>query len=434
MARTRLIGGVALGAIAAIASFACGAQQSSNQTTGPQPGITKDTITIGATFPASGPASAYYSVAKGADAYFEYVNAHGGVAGGHKIKFIVLDDQYSANVTPAKARELVEQDNVFLTFGDLGTPNNLAVRDYYNQQKVPQVQVFTGSDHWGNDYSQFPWTMGWQPDYGAESIIYAKYVKENESSAKIAILFQNDDYGQDYVKGLQKGFGSDYDKFVVKTATYNQGDPTDMSSQVNQLKASGATSFYVVATPAYAANAVTNAVKSGWNPKLIMNNVSASASTWRGVSKSLGSSAQLDGMISTAYLKDPLDTARYANDKGVQLFKTVMTDYGSALATPACPADGSDAFCVAGMGSAYTLVSVLNKAQKDGQLTRKHVMDIECCNLHITDDPLLLPGMVVYTSKTDHFPIRQMQVEKWQTDHWVLVGNLLDGRPGGTPK
>jgi branched-chain amino acid transport system substrate-binding protein len=428
------VGALALGGVAAIVSFACGAQQSTNQqATGPQPGITKDTITIGATFPVSGSAAAYYSVAKGADAYFEYVNANGGI-GGKKIKYIVLDDQYLPANTPAKARELVEQDNVFLTFGDLGTPTNLSVRDYYNQQKVPQLQVFTGSDHWGNDYSQYPWTLGWQPDYGAESIIYAKYVKQNESNDKIAILYQNDDYGQDYVKGLQQGFGSDYDKYVVKTATYNAGDPTDMSSQVNQLKASGANTFYVVATPAYAANAVTNAVKSGWNPKLIMNNVSASASTWRGVVKGLGSSAQIDGMISTAYLKDPLDTTRYANDKGVQLFKSVMEQYGGALATPACPSDGSDAFCVSGMASAYTLVEVLKKANSDGQLTRKHVMDIECCSMHFSDNPLLLNGMVVYTSKNDHFPIRQMQIEKWQTDHFVLVGNLVDGRPGGTPK
>jgi ABC-type branched-subunit amino acid transport system substrate-binding protein len=435
MSRLPLMSRLAVGAIAAVVALACGSQTSTNnQTTENQPGVTKDQITIGATFPASGPASAYYSVAKGADAYFEYVNAHGGVAGGRKIKYIVLDDQYSSNITPAKARELVEQDNVFLTFGDLGTPNNLAVRDYYNQQKVPQLQVFTGSDHWGNDYDQYKWTIGWQPDYGAESIVYSKWIKQNASDAKIAILYQNDDYGLDYVKGLKQGLGSDYDKMVVKTATYATNDPVDMSSQVNQLKASGANWFYVVATPNYAKSAVEKAVQSGWNPKFIMNNVAASASTWRAAVKDLGTSAPVDGMLSTAYLKDPLDTTRYSSDKGVQLFKDVMTQYGGALASPACPADGSDAFCVSGMASAYTLIWALNKAQKDGQLTRQHVMDVECCNLKVTDDPLLLPGMVVYTSKSDHFPIRQMQIETWQADHWVLQGNLIDGRPGGTPK
>src|SRR5919201_6760518 len=187
MGQKRRAGGTAVVALVALVAFACGSQQSANQTTGPQPGVTKDTITIGATFPVSGPAAAYYSVAKGADAYFEYVNAHGGVAGGRKIKFTVLDDQYLPANTPAKARELVEQDNVFLTYGDLGTPTNLAVRDYYNQQKVPQIQVFTGSDHWGNDYDQYKWTMGWQPDYMAESIIYSKWLKQNAADAKIAI-------------------------------------------------------------------------------------------------------------------------------------------------------------------------------------------------------------------------------------------------------
>ena len=318
----------------AVMALACGAQQTANQQTQTDPGVTSTEIKIGATYPISGSASAYYSVAKGADAYFEYVNAHGGVAGGRKIKYIVLDDKYSSNETPAKARELVEQDNVFLTFGDLGTPNNLAVRDYYNQQKVPQIQVFTGSDHWGNDYDQYKWTMGWQPDYGAESIVYSKWIKQNAADAKIAILYQNDDYGLDYVKGFKQGLGSDYDKMVIKTATYATNDPVDMSSQVNQLKASGATWFYVVATPNYAKNAVENAIKSGWNPKFIMNNVAGSASTWRATVKGLGSSAGIDGMVSTSYLKDPLDTARYGSDAGVKLFKDVMTQFGGALASP----------------------------------------------------------------------------------------------------
>ena len=419
---------VALAALVLLLAGSAGAQSISD------PGVTATTVLVGGTVPLTGQAAAFGTVAPGAKAYFEYVNAHGGVAGGRKIKYIVLDDKYSSNETPAKARELVEQDNVFLTFGDLGTPNNLAVRDYYNQQKVPQIQVFTGSDHWGNDYDQYKWTMGWQPDYGAESIVYSKWIKQNAADAKIAILYQNDDYGLDYVKGFKQGLGSDYDKMVIKTATYATNDPVDMSSQVNQLKASGATWFYVVATPNYAKNAVENAIKSGWNPKFIMNNVAGSASTWRATVKGLGSSAGIDGMVSTSYLKDPLDTARYGSDAGVKLFKDVMTQFGGALASPPCPSDGSDAFCVAGMASAYTLVWVLNKAQKDGQLTRQHVMDIECCQLRINDDPLLLPGMVVYTSKTDHFPIRQLQVQTWQGDHWVLQGSLIDGRPGGTPK
>jgi branched-chain amino acid transport system substrate-binding protein len=420
--------GLGIAAVAAVVALACGSQQGQTTTT-TDVGITKDTITIGGTFPVSGPASAYYSVAKGANAYFEYTNANGGI-GGRKIKYIVVDDAYSAANTPAKARELVQDDQVFLTYGDLGTPNNLAVRDYYNQQKVPQLFVFTGSSHWGGDYDQYPWTLGWQPDYITEGKIYAKYILTSEPTDKIGILYQNDDYGKDYVNGLKKGLGDKAGSMVVKEVTYNTGDPVDMKSQVNQLKASGADTFYVAATPNYAANAVTNAIASGWNPKLYMNNVSASTSTWRQVTGKLGAAAtKVDGMISTVYYKDPLDTAKWGNDPGVKLFKDVMTKYGGALApSQPCASDGSDGFCVAGMASAFTLVDVLKKANSDGQLTRKHVMDIACCAMNETNNPLLLPGEVVSTSKTNHFPIQQMQLEKWTGDHWVPFGSVIDAR------
>jgi len=416
-------------AAVAIITLACGAQQGQTSATQTDVGVTKDTITIGGTFPVSGPATAYYSVAKGADAYFEYTNAHGGI-GGRKIKYTVVDDAYSAANTPAKARELVQDDQVFLTYGDLGTPNNLAVRDYYNQQKVPQLFVFTGSSHWGADYTQYPWTLGWQPDYVSEGKIYAKYMLQNESSDKIGILYQNDDYGKDYVNGLKQGLGDKASSMIVKEVTYNTGDPIDMKSQVNALKGSTADTFYVAATPNYAANAVTNAIASGWNPKLYMNNVSNSTSTWRKVAGALGaSSAKVDGMISTVYLKDPVDTAKWGSDSGVALFKTVMSQFGGALApSQPCPADGTDGFCVAGMASAYSLVDLLKKANADGQLTRKHVMDIACCGFNETNNPLLLPGEVVNTTKTNHFPIQEMQLEKWQSDHWVTFGQVIDAR------
>src|SRR5438270_384885 len=281
-------------AAVAIITLACGAQQGQTSATQTDVGVTKDTITIGGTFPVSGPATAYYSVAKGADAYFEYTNAHGGI-GGRKIKYTVVDDAYSAANTPAKARELVQDDQVFLTYGDLGTPNNLAVRDYYNQQKVPQLFVFTGSSHWGADYTQYPWTLGWQPDYVSEGKIYAKYMPQNESSDKIGILYHNDDYGKDYVNGLKQGLGDKASSMTV-------------------------------------------------------------------------------------------------------------------------------------MASAFSLVDVLKKANADGQLTRKHVMDIACCGFNETNNPLLLPGEVVNTTKTNHFPIQEMQLEKWQGDHWVTFGQVIDAR------
>jgi ABC-type branched-subunit amino acid transport system substrate-binding protein len=400
--------------------LACGSQQSAAQQAKTDIGVTKDTITIGATYPVSGSASAYYSVAKGANAYFEYINSKGGV-NGRKIKYLVVDDAYTPANTPAKARELVEEDQVFLTYGNLGTPTNLAVRDYYNSKKVPQLFVFTGSSHWGADYAKYPWTLGWQPDYVTESKIYAKYILQNEASAKIAILYQNDDYGQDYVNGIKQGLGSKASSMIVADATYNAGDPVDMSSQVNKLKSSGANTFYVVATPNYAANAVRNAISSGWKPKLYMNNVSGASSTWRAVVKALGASAGVDGMVTTTYLKDPLDTAKWGNDSGVQLFHQVMTKYGNG-----CDPTGADSFCVSGMASAYTMVDVLKQA--GNQLTRQHVMDIAAKSLKEKNNPLLLPGMVVQTTKSDHFPIQQEQLQRWETDHWVPFGQLFNAR------
>ncbi|HEY4865243.1 MAG TPA: ABC transporter substrate-binding protein [Candidatus Dormibacteraeota bacterium] len=405
----------------ALTAVACGAQQSGSQATKTDPGVTQDTITLGATYPVSGTASFYYSVAKGAGAYFEYINNEKGGVNGRKIKYIVVDDAYTPANTPAKARELVQQDKVFLTYGNLGTPTNLAVRDYYNQQKVPQLFVFTGSSVWGADYSKYPWTLGWQPDYVTEGKIYARYITQSEASDKIGVLYQNDQYGKDYLNGLRAGLGDKAAAMITDTATYNANDPVDMSSQVNKLKASGANTFYVAATPAYAANAVTNAVKNGWKPKIYMNNVSGASATWRGVVKGLGASAGVDGMISSTYLKDPLDTAKWGNNAGVKLFRDVMTRYGNG-----CDPSGADSFCISGMASAFTMVNLLRQAGND--LTRKHVMDLACCALNETDNPLLLPGTVVKTTKTDHFPVQQEQLQRWEQDHWVPFGPVLDAR------
>jgi branched-chain amino acid transport system substrate-binding protein len=408
-------------ATVALAVVACGSQQSSSQQVKTDPGVTKDTITLGATFPISGTASFYYSTAKGASAYCEYVNSEKGGVNGRKIKYTVVDDAYTPSNTPAKARELVQQDKVFLTYGNLGTSPNLAVRDYYNQQRVPQLFVFSGSSHWGADYSQYPWTLGWLPAYTTEGKIYAKYILQNDASAKIGILYQNDEYGKDYLNGMREGLGDKAASMIADQATYNANDPVDMSSQVNKLKASGANTFYVVATPAYAANAVTNAVKTGWKPRIYMNTVAGASSTWRAVVKGLGASAGVDGMITTTSIKDPLDSAKWGNDAGVKLFKEVMTKYGNG-----CDPTGADTFCMTGMASAYTMVDVLRQA--GDELTRKHVMDIACCNLNESDNPLLLPGAVIKTTKSDHFPIQQEQLQRWDQDHWVPFGQLLDAR------
>ena len=416
-----------LGALS-LTVVACGSQSSSNSTgtSATDVGVTSSEIAIGSIFPVSGSASAYYSVAKGAAAYFAYVNDKGGV-NGRKIKFTVKDDVYSPANTPAKARELVQEDKVFAVFGELGTATNLSVRDYYNQQQVPQALVFTGSSHWGGDYAQYPWTTGWQPDYVTEGKIYAKYILDKEPNDKIGIIYQNDDYGKDYLNGMTAGLGAKASSMIVKTVTYAAGDPTDLKSQVATLKASGADTFYVAATPAYAANAVANAISSGWKPKIYMNNVGASTATYQAVAKQLGPAASgIDGMITVSYLKDPLDTSKYANDAGVKLFKEVMTKYGGALGGTPCDATGADAFCVSGMGAAFTFVNALKSMGSN--MTRANLRDTLGTKLNESNNPVLLSGIIVKTTKTDHFPIQQEQLQKWQGDHFVPFGELYNAR------
>lgn len=411
--------GSRLAAVAALVVFitACGSQQS--VATATDPGITKDEIKIGATYPQSGTASFYYSVAKGALAYFAYINQEKGGVNGRKINYVVLDDAYDPAKTPDKARELVQDQKIFAAFGTLGTPNNLAVRDYYNTQKVPQLFVFTGASIWGSEYDKYPYTLGWQPDYVTEAIIYSKHILQNAPNSKIAILYQNDAFGQDGWKGFKTALG-DKVSMVVGEAKYNAGDPPDMRSQVNALKASGADTFFVIATPAYAASAVTNAYISGWKPKIYVNQVAASTTTWRTVIKNVGNSAPVEGMISARYLKDP-NSSEFTNDAGIAQYKAILDKYG-----PSCPF--ADNFCVAGMAFAFSVVDVLKKAGSN--LTRANVIDIAANKLNQTDNFLLLPGITVRTSKTHRFPISQLQTIKWTTDHWEPFGAIQDGRPG----
>jgi branched-chain amino acid transport system substrate-binding protein len=412
--------GSRVAAIAAFAVFvtACGTQQTVTAT---DPGITKDEIKIGATYPQSGTASFYYSVAKGALAYFAYINAEKGGVNGRKINYVVLDDAYDPAKTPDKARELVQDQKIFAAFGTLGTPNNKAVRDYYNAQKVPQLFVFTGASIWGSEYDKYPYTLGWQPDYVTEAVIYAKYILADPTIKKIAILYQNDAYGQDGWQGFRTALGDKVSMICAACeAKYNAGDPTDMRSQVNALKATGADTFFVIATPGYAASAVTTAYVSGWKPKIYMNQVAASTATWRTVIKNVGSSAPVDGMISTTYLKDP-NSPEFANDAGIAQYKTILDKYGSN-----CPF--ADNFCVSGMAFAFSVVDVLKKAGSN--LTRANVVKIASEQMNETDNFLLLPGITVRTSKTHRFPISQLQMVRWKGDRFELFGNIQEGRPG----
>ena len=244
------------------------------------PGITSTEILLGGTHPFSGPASLYGNVGKGISAYFAYINDNGGV-NGRKITYKDLDDGYSPPQTVQLTHQLVEQDHVFAVFDGLGTAPTAAVRPYLNDQKVPQIFVATGASTWGADYVKYPWTIGWQPDYQSESEVYAKYILQHTPNAKIGIIQQNDDFGQDSLAGLNRGLGAKAASMVVKTATYETTDP-DVNSQIASLKASGADTFVVFATPKFAALALISAAKQGWHPTIYLNNVAASQPVLRG--------------------------------------------------------------------------------------------------------------------------------------------------------
>ncbi len=378
------------------------------------PGVTDTEIVLGGTHPYSGPASAYGNIGKGIGAYFSYVNDHGGV-NGRKIKYIDKDDGYSPPQAVQLVHQMVEQDHVFAIFDTLGTAVNTAIRPYLNQQGVPHMFVATGASTWGHDYQKFPWTIGWQPDYQAEAIIYAKDILQNHPKAKIGVLYQNDDYGEDYNAGLKRGLGS-HQNMIVKMASYETTDPS-VGSQIATLKASGADTFLIFATPKFAIQAMVLAAQQSWHPTIYLNNVSAAVPFMQAASKAGGPSA-VAGVISTIYLKDPANHARYAGDAGMKWYNEIMAKY---LPT----ADKDDGNYLYGVAIGYTMVDVLKRAGKD--LTRKKVMEI-ASNLNEKDNPLAYPGVVIHTSPSFRYPITQMIAAKWLGTDWSPTGVLVDTR------
>lgn len=401
-----------LGAFAAVTiGFAvCVAVPASSQQVA---GVTDTTILLGGTHPYSGPASAYSSIGKGARAYFEYVNDHGGV-NGRKITYKDMDDAYSPPQTVQVVRQLVEGDHIFALFNSLGTPTNTQVRPYLNENKVPQLFVATGATTWGEDASKYPWTIGWQPDYQDESAIYAKYLMKQKPNAKIGVLYQNDDYGKDYLKGLSDSLGAKA-KQIVKAASYETTDP-DVNSQIASLKSSGADTVFIFATPKGSTQAMVAIAQLGWKPLVFLNNVSNSQAVMRAATKA-GGPAATNGVISTEYLKDPSDLDQQA-DAGVKLEKEILAKYSPG-------ADYTDAFYLYGMGAAYTMVDALKKAGRN--LTRESLMQ-GVTHLHETDNPFVWKGIVVETSPTDRFPIRQEVLARYLNGHWVAFGGLINAR------
>jgi branched-chain amino acid transport system substrate-binding protein len=370
-------------------------------------GATDTEIKIGNIMPYSGPASAYGTIGKTEAAYFKMINDQGGV-NGRKINFISLDDGYSPPKTVEDARRLVEQEQVLFVFSSLGTPPNTAIHKYMNAKKVPQLFVATGASKW-NDPKDFHWTMGWQPNYQTEAKIYAKHILETTPNAKIAVLYQNDDYGKDYLKGFEDGLGAKAKSMIVAKASYETSDPT-VDSQIVQLQASGANVFFNITTPKFAAQAIRKAYDIGWKPVQYLNNVSASIGsvlTPAGLDKSAG-------VISIQYLKDSLDPA-WKDDKGMKDWYAFMAKYypdGNVK-------DGSN---VVGYGLAQTLVQVLT--QCGDNLTRENVMK-QAANLKNYRTEVLLPSININTGPTDYAPIEAMQLIRFDGKEYVSMGKVI---------
>jgi len=370
------------------------------------PGANDKEIRIGNTNPYSGPASAYGTIGKTIGAYFKMVNDQGGIKG-RKVVWISYDDGYSPPKTVEMVRKLVEQDQVLFVFQTLGTPSNTAIHKYMNMKKVPQMHVATGATKW-NDPKNFPWTMGWQPNYQTEGRIYATHILKNNPKAKIGILYQNDDYGKDYLKGMKDGLG-DKAGMIVKEVSYEVSDPT-VDSQIVQLQASGADTFFNITTPKFAAQAIRKAYDTGWKPTHYINNVSQSIGsvlTPAGLEKSVG-------LISTYYLKDSSDE-QWKNDPAIRELAAFMKKYYPE-------GDLANSFHIYGYTVAQTLHQVLKQAGNN--LTRANIMK-QAASMKGWRADTMLPGIRVNTDGGDFAPIESVQLIRFNGKNWVRFGEIL---------
>jgi len=373
------------------------------------PGITDTEIKIGQTMPYSGPASAYGVIGKTEAAYFKMINEKGGV-NGRKINFISLDDSYSPPKTVEQIRRLVEQEQVAFIFQSLGTPCNSAIRQYLNDNKVPQLFVATGASMF-SDPEHFPWTMGFNPNYQTEAKIYGKYILTTKPDAKIGVLYQNDGFGKDYLIGLKDALGADHAGMVIKEVSYETSEPT-VDSQIVTLQGSGADVFIIAATPKFAAQAIRKSYDLGWTAVRFLTNVSPSIAT---VLKPAGLEKS-KGLITAYYGKDPTD-ATWKEDAGLKEWQDFCNKYMPATAF-------IDANAAYAFGAAQTMIQVLQQCGSD--LSRENIMK-QAANVKDLQLPMLLPGMKINTSPTNFSPIRQMQLAKFDGESWRLFGELLQG-------
>lgn len=375
-------------------------------------GASDTEIKVGNIMPYSGPASAYGMIGKTETAFFKMINDQGGI-NGRKINFISYDDAYSPPKAVEQVRKLVESDEVLLVFNSLGTPSNSAIQKYINSKKVPQLFVATGATKW-NEPKEFPWTMGWQPSYQSEARVYARYLLKEKPGAKIAVLYQNDDFGKDYLKGLKDGLG-DKSSSIVAEESYEVSEPS-IDSHIVKLKSLNPDVVLSITTPKFAAQTIKKISELGWKPLQIVANVSASVGS---VMKPAGLESS-QGVLSAAYAKDGADR-QWDNDPGMEKFYAFLAKYLPE-------ADRSDGNHVYGYGAAQTLVKVLEQCGDD--LTRANVMK-QAANLKGFKADTLLAGIMIETSPTDFAPISQLQMMRFRGDKWELFGDIISGDLGG---
>jgi branched-chain amino acid transport system substrate-binding protein len=378
------------------------------------PGVTPREVVIGGTIPLSGIAASYASVGRGAEAYFKYVNAKGGV-NGRKITYKYMDDQYNPSQTVQVTRQLVQQDHVFAIFNSLGTEQNLNVRAFLNAAKVPQLFVGSGATTFGRDYKRYPYTIGYLPSYVGEGKVYARQVLKTKPNAKIGVLFQNDDYGKDLLNGFRTGLGAK-SRNIVSLQSYDPLE-TDVRSQMARLKSSGATIFMLIATPPFAIRSLVAAHSLGWKPTVYINQVGSATNIMRIIAATAAPSA-IEGAITLQAYKDPT-SPRWRKDKGMLLYRRIMKQYLPR-------GDANDGFHVYSMAVAYTFVDALRRTGKN--VTRAGIVRA-VQHLNERSNPFILPGITVKTSPTDHFPIEQGQLQRWHANQWSPVGKVLTAKP-----
>jgi branched-chain amino acid transport system substrate-binding protein len=379
------------------------------------PGLTSRSILIGGTTPLSGSAQAFAAVAKGANAYFKYVNSRGGVHR-RKINYKFVDDGYNPAETVRKTRELVQEDKVFAIFNSLGTEHNLAIRPYLNEIDVPQLFAATGATTMGRDGRQYPWTIAYQPTYVAEGAMYAEHIKRTRPRARIAILYQDDDYGKDLIAGLRRGLGARAGQIVAREGHASTDD--NVQSQVAKLRSSRASVLMLFTTPKFTIQAFQYVNQLGWRPQIYVNAVS-SASNIMIISSSRGQNKRVEGAISIVFLKDPNDP-KWSRDPGIRLYRQIMRRFGSGNAR--------DVYNVYGMAVAHSFVTALRNAGRNP--SRRSVMNA-ALRLNNRTNPFVLPNMVIRTGGSDRFPLDQARLQRWQKGKWLSFGSLIRARSTG---